>query len=514
MLRLWLCFTMCASLWHAVAPMPVTTALRVMPTKNPQLGLNTHLATRLHYRQSIPQAATIVAQSNTQWAREDIHWFRVQRTPSAYDWQFYDDAFNALTAQQIQILGVLGHPPGWATPDPSDDPYNNSFSAPDAERFAAWAAQTVARYRHQIHHWQIWNEPDNALFWRPSPDPVAYARLVIMTSRAIRQVAPEAVIVSAGVNPFNMAFLNRATDAGLWTAIDIVAIHPYVNPSSPAYSGLVQAMHYLDGLHARYGRRPVWVTELGWASGASDRDPPSANPAQQARYLTQSIPMLWQAGVDVVFWYTFKDEAHNPYGLIAWGNGSDDLNPRKPAFAAFANVNDSTAAPPLHTSIPITSFEGRTSTWVRGDEPYGTIRPQRQVVYHGQVALQIEYAFPHTGNRYVVFRHRRPLIIPAHTTAISLMLYGNNQSHELKLWLKGRDGAVVQLQIAPLGGMGWRRVVVPMPTQFNPWELITRGDGYLRAPIHLEAIVLDDNPDGSGQSGTFYIDNITAFIAP
>lgn len=487
-------------------------------SQSPQLGLNTHLATRLHYRSTIAVASNLVAQSNTQWAREDIHWYRVQRTPTAYDWQFYDDTFDALTQRHIQILGVLGHPPGWATNDPYDDPYNNSFSAPDAQRFAAWAAQTVARYRHQIRHWQIWNEPDNVLFWRPSPDPVAYARLVIMTSRAIKQVDPEAIIVSAGVNPFNMAFLNRATDAGLWSAIDIVAIHPYVNPSPPESSGLVQAIHYLDGLQARYGRRPVWVTELGWASGTSDRDPASANPAQQAQYVTQSIPLLWQAGVDVVFWYAFKDEAHNPYGLIAWGSGSDDMHHRKLAFAAFAQVAHTAHTHTAHThvshttEVPVTSFEGRNITWVRGDEPYGTVQPQRQVVYDGQIALRIDYAFPKNNNRYVVFRHRRPLIIPAHTTAISLMLYGNNQSHELKFWLKGSDGAVVQLQIAPLGEVGWRRVVVPMPTQFNAWDLITPGNGLLQTPIHLEAIVVDDNPDGSGQSGVLYIDQITALI--
>jgi hypothetical protein len=142
------------------------------------------------------------------------------------------------------------------------------------------------------------------------------------------------------------------------------------------------------------------------------------------------------------------------------------------------------------------------------------VRPQRQVVYEGQYALRMDYAFPQGGNRYVVFRHRRPLLIPANTYALSMMVYGNNQSHELKLWLKGGDGAVVQLQIAPLGGMGWRRVVVPIPAQFAPWDLITPGDGRLSASIQIEAIVLDDNPDGSGQAGAFFIDSIEALVLP
>jgi hypothetical protein len=325
-------------------------------------------------------------------------------------------------------------------------------------------------------------------------------------------VDPNAVIVAAGINPFNMAFLQRATEAGVWPAIDIVAIHPYVNPNAPIYSGLIQSVHYLDGLQARYGRRPIWVTELGWASGQGDRDPASATPVQQAQYLTQSIPMLWQVGVEVVFWYTFKDEARNPYGLIAWGQGSDDMRQRKPAFAAFAHIQSQSVDDQLFNTVSITSFEGRNHTWVRGDEPYGTLHSQRHVVHDGQYALRMDYAFPQGDNRYVVFRHRRPLFIPTHTYALSLMLYGNNQSHELKLWLKGDDGAVVQLQIAPLGGMGWRQVVVPIPAQFAPWNRITPGNGVLRAPIRIEAIVLDDNPDGGGQAGTFFVDTITALV--
>ncbi len=512
-IRLWVCITLCASLWLSMPPLALRNTLETALVTHPQIGLNTHIATRMHYLQTIATASRVIAESGSQWVREDIHWYRVQRTPTAYEWQFYDQTFDELTQHNVNILAVLGHPPGWATPNPTDDPYNNSFSAPDIDRFAAWAATTVARYQHQVHYWQIWNEPDNPLFWQPSPDPVAYARLVIATSRAIKKVAPAAVIVSAGFNPFNMAFMNRAAEAGIWAEIDVVAIHPYVNPEQPAYSGLHQAVYYIDGLQHRYGRRPIWVTEIGWASGLSDRDPPNATPAQQATYLTESMQILWHAGVDVVFWYTFKDEAHNPYGLIAWGHGSDDMQPRKPAFYAFQQLSSASIISTSVTHIPITSFEGRRQTWVRGDEPYGTVRPQQAVVSAGRTALQIDYAFPRYDNRYVVFRHRRPLIIPPHTTAITLMLYGNNQAHELKLWLKGSDGAIVQLQMAPLGGHGWRQVTTRIPTQFAPWDQITAGDGTLHPPITIEAIVLDDNPNGSGQSGTFYIDQLSAIVS-
>jgi hypothetical protein len=53
---------------------------------------------------------------------------------------------------------------------------------------------------------------------------------------------------------------------------------------------------------------------------------------------------------------------------------------------------------------------------------------------------------------------------------------------------------------------------VPIPAQFAPWDLITPGDGQLHAPIQIEAIVLDDNPNGSGQAGAFFVDSIVALV--
>lgn len=481
------------------------------PTTVPQLGINSHLATRLHFVTSIATGVAVINDSGSAWVREDIHWYRVQRTAQAYNWDFYDQTFSAL-APQHAILGVLGHPPGWATPNPHDDPYDYSFAAPNPELFAQWAARTVQRYRTQISHWQIWNEPDNAYFWRPSPDPVAYARLVHLTARAIAAVAPEAVIVAAGVNPFAPAFLWQAAQAGLWNDVGIIAIHPYVNPLLPAYSGLANAIDMLTPLFARYGRRPVWVTEVGWSSGASDRDAMGiVDATQQAQNLQNGIPILWQSGIDVVFWYSLKDEAHNPYGLIAWGKNSDDFAPKKPAWQAFRDLarvpTPRGSPPPLATQV--TSFEGNPGVWIRGDEPYGTFTHTRHVVKSGSFAMALSYAFPAGTNRYVVFRQRRPLPLPRHSRTISLWVYGDSSSNLIKLWLKGSDGAIVQLNMAPVGATGWHQIHANLPPRFDPWDRISTGDGTLREPITIEAVVLDDQPDGWGSKGTFYIDDIS-----
>jgi hypothetical protein len=509
--RLWSCLLWIISLALPMTPVipPIPSILRA--TATPQLGINSHLATRLHFVTSIPVGVATINDSGATWVREDIHWYRIQRTPHATNWDFYDQTFAAL-APQHSILGVLGHPPGWATPDATDDPYDYSFAAPDPVLFAQWAAHTVQRYRTQIHYWQIWNEPDSPYFWRPSPDPIAYAKLVHLTARAIAQVAPEAVIVAAGVNPFAPAFLWQAAQAGLWNDVGVIAIHPYVNPLHPDYSGLATAVDMLTPLFARYGRRPVWATEVGWSSGPSDRDAAGIVDAnQQAHNLRSGIPLLWQSGIDVVFWYALKDEAHNPYGLIAWGNGSDDFAPKKPAWQAFHTLATapSALAPSPSPSTPITSFEGNPGVWIRGDEPYGTFVQSRHIVKSGSFAMALDYSFPAGTNRYVVFRHRRLLPLPRHSHSIALWIYGDNSSNRLKLWLKGSDGAIVQLAVAPVGATGWHQIQANLPARFDPWDRIGAGDGILREPITIEAIILDDEPDGWGGSGTLYIDDIS-----
>ena len=119
-----------------VAPVP----LGLMP-----FGVNTHLATRYTDLASIDTPADLVAKAGAGWAREDIHWYRIQPSPDTWDWEFTDAAIRALVTRGIKVVGVIGHPPGWATPDPYDSPGSFSFSAPDTERFAAFAQARLFR---------------------------------------------------------------------------------------------------------------------------------------------------------------------------------------------------------------------------------------------------------------------------------------------------------------------------------------------------------------------------------
>src|SRR5262245_38564383 len=147
------------------------------PVGLPSFGLNSHLITRYPDPSSMNVPAQAVADLKVEWVREDFHWHRIQPTSLGYDWTFTDAAMRALLQRGIKVLGVLGPSVGWATPYQGDPDNDVSYYPPNPDDFAAYARAVVLRYRRYVHHWEIWNEPDHKFFWRPQPDPAAYARL-------------------------------------------------------------------------------------------------------------------------------------------------------------------------------------------------------------------------------------------------------------------------------------------------------------------------------------------------
>jgi len=508
--------------WAAV-PRPAPLAAERLPAilADTPFGLNTHLATRYTDIASMDVPAGLVAQAGAAWAREDIQWWRVQPSPETWDWSYTDAAFGALLAHGISIVGVLGHPPGWATPDATDNASDLSFAAPDPERFAAFAAAVVQRYGHYIHHWEIWNEPDNPLFWKPAPDPAAYAALLKRASIAIHAADPGARVLIGGVNPFNTAFLRQVAQAGAWGSFDILAIHPYIDPSTPERGNLLAAADGVRALAAQWGDKPIWVTEVGWASGPSDHDATGTiDEAAQANMLARGLLLLWRAGVERIFWYTLKDDLNNPYGLVALGAGRADYSRLKPAYYAFQTLARQTAGAEF---VGLRDLFGRSTVldfeafgaWRRGDQPNGTLTLTGQRTHSGRAAARLDYSFPSNGNDYVVFRRDRPAAIPGTPYALGMWVYGDGSGHQLKVWLQDAQGELLQYALGAVGPPGWRLLEAPLGGPVAPWNRITPGgDGQLSFPASLVAIVLDDGDDQFIGGGTVLLDDMIAISGP
>lgn len=484
----------------------------------PSFGINAHLATRYPDPSTMDVPGAILQELGVSWVREDFHWYRIEPQPGQWDWLFNDAAVRELTYRRINILGVIGGPsPPWATPYAGDDPQLASFYAPDIDAFVVFATAVVERYHPFIKYWEIWNEPDNALFWRPKPDPVAYADLLIRTSAAVRAIDPEARLLIGGLNPYDQQFLRTVLAAGAWESFDIVAIHPYVDPYSPEVARIATAIDRVRVMTKPHESRspgtfrPIWVTEVGWASGLSDHDRQGlVDASMQANYLVRAMLLLWEAGVERIFWYTLKDDPGNPYGLIEYGQGRADYHKRKPAFFAFKTLNTQLMHAQLlgrqefATTTTICDFH-TLGRWLRPVQPNGTFASSETGL------ARIAYHFSTTENDYVVFERAEPIPIPGKPHAVGLWVHGDGSGHQLRLWIRDAQNEVVQITLGTVGPAGWQFLSTPLdPPPTETYVIANHANQRIDQPAAIVAIVLDDDPDPCRGRGVIYIDDLTA----
>lgn len=492
-------------------PAPQPSKVAATP---PAFGLNSHLATRYPDPSSMDVPAALVSELGVSWVREDFHWHRVQPRPDMWDWTFTDAAMRALLSRNINVLGVLGPSVGWATPHSGDVANDVSYYAPDTAAFVEYARGVVTRYRRYVHHWEIWNEPDHPVFWRPAPDPAAYTDMLIRTAKVIREVDPGAQILIGGFNPFDSTFVRSVAAYGGWDSFDILAIHPYVNPYSPEDGNLAAAADGVRALSQQFGAKPIWVTELGWASGASDRDAVGRNDEeQQASFLVRAMLSLWEAGAEKIFWYSYKDDPGNPYGLVGLGTGRTDYGPLKPAFFALRTLNQQTAGVGYVTRRDL--FEPRVVAdfeaaggWRRTSQPNGAMRLSTRG--HRGNGMELSYNFTTRQNDYLAFERDQPIALAGRPHAIGLWVYGDGSTHGVKIWLRDAEGEVLQFVLGPVGAPGWHFLRAPVGGEVEPGNVIVPGSNRrIDYPVAIQAIVVDDLVDSFTGAGLLWIDDLT-----
>ncbi|KAB8143845.1 hypothetical protein F8S13_08055 [Chloroflexia bacterium SDU3-3] len=498
----------------ALLPLAGAQAAPAAAPASSAFGINSHISSRYPGVSGMGKAADAVAQLQVGWAREDFQFSRIAPRKGAYDWSFFDAGVNHLSQRGVQIVGLLNGPtPAWASASG-----RGGFAPPTPAAYAEFVGAVVARYKDRVHHWQIWNEPDNAAYWSPAPDPAAYAALLKAGYAAVKQADPSALVLSAGIVSPEPAtsFLKAIADNGAWGAFDILAIHPYVDPRSPedgqiAAAGVGQVKVLADKL----GAKPIWATEFGWSTGAGDRKGNRVDEQTQASYLVRAMALLREAGVEKLFWYTLKDlSASEGLGLLRYAGSTTSYADPKPAFSALR-----TMASQLGSAAPQGMLDfgqrrvvwdaERFGTWKRGNQPNGTFAASAAQAHSGGASGELRYSFPSAGNDYVVFTAADPIDIGS-PSQVGFWVYGDGSGHALKVWLRDAQGEVLQYRLGFVG-VGWQFLSASVGGAVERYNRIS-GGGNLRLdlPATLTAIVLDDEPDKSSGSGAIYLDDLTA----
>jgi hypothetical protein len=214
-----------------------------------------------------------------------------------------------------------------------------------------------------VRAWEMWNEPDLAMFWDDSE--ADYARLLKVGYLAAKHADPEARVLFGGLAYFEEdAFLELvlrvfdgdplAVQHGYFH--DIVAVHNYHH----AWHSWWYVYRTGQTLAARGLQKEIWVNETGvpvWNDYPGPVwDPKSAWRAtmpEQADYVLQNAFYAAFAGADAIFHFQLYDGCGNqpagtdfpPHnGELCTGDGKLVTNPDVPcagdAFGLFRNPSD------------------------------------------------------------------------------------------------------------------------------------------------------------------------------
>ncbi len=207
--------------------------------------------------------------------RLSIPWANVEYTQSQLNWSPVDRVIDAAKAKKMSILGIIAYTPPWATA-PVNQPINTRPASPAL--FGQFAGKAAARYKGKIDAYEIWNEPNGAMFYGPTPDANGYTQLLKAAYPAIKAADSSVTVLGGALGAVEEApgmqnpvtFTNQMYAAGAAGYFDAFSYHPY------QYSLKFADGVYVDHSPARQvkdiraamvangdGNKKIWASEIG-----------------------------------------------------------------------------------------------------------------------------------------------------------------------------------------------------------------------------------------------------------
>ncbi|MGY4653351.1 cellulase family glycosylhydrolase [Mycobacterium sp. URHB0021] len=221
------------------------------------------------------------------------------------DWSKVDFIVQQATDRGMSVLGAINSTPlTWGSQPSGGLPFT---AAPDPQSFANFAGEVAKRYGSNISAYEIWNEPNSALYWNPAVDPASYTQMLKLAYNAIKTandvngvVNPNDPMVVAGVftsvidygsafmSP--VTFLDKMYQNGAKGYFDALSFHPYhfttqfsagINNGYPyePIDQLIQMRQMM--INKGDAALRIWATEYGLPTGG----PNAVSDQKQAKFI-------------------------------------------------------------------------------------------------------------------------------------------------------------------------------------------------------------------------------------
>jgi hypothetical protein len=272
--------------------------------------------------------------------RWPLSWGGIQPTrKGGYNWDSFDEVVAVAAQQGLGVLPFFYGTPRWLARKETTLPIDN---AQQRKAWTAFLTAAVKRYgpggefwnerapgvvEYQpaiprplpIRTWQVWNEANFFYFAFPA-SPQRYAKLVQISSPAIKRADPSAKVVLTGLFGEPTASGAKGMPAakfleifyrspGIKSRFDGIALHPYA-VDAETLEELVEGLHEVTV--ENHDRVPLYITEMGWGSQNNFKQVAFEQGIQgQVKQLKDSYAYLLEnrnrLDLKQVYWFSWKD---------------------------------------------------------------------------------------------------------------------------------------------------------------------------------------------------------------
>lgn len=272
----------------------------ISPVPDNRFGVNAFLEL-----EAIPEKRTmsmkLIADAGFGWLRQQFAWEDVEISAKGdftdarndrngdssvndkdriSSWEKYDQIVKLAQEYNVNILARLSGPtPRWALAPET----TNTHSPPvDLQDFVDYAVTVAKRYKGQITHYQIWNEPNLYPEWGDQLiSPEGYTEMLCRTYTALKAIDSNIVILTGALGPtidlsgrdaYDLLFLQRMYDLGAGACFDILSAQGYGLFSGPPdqrlrpYTVNFGRHQWLRDVMVANGdaHKPIWLSEAAW----------------------------------------------------------------------------------------------------------------------------------------------------------------------------------------------------------------------------------------------------------
>ncbi|MDX6696706.1 MAG: polysaccharide biosynthesis protein PslG [Solirubrobacteraceae bacterium] len=265
----------------------------------------------------------------------------------------YDALADKMKSLGIGVYFVVTQTPDWAG--------SAANSAPPAGAYADFMGRLAAHFRGRVQAYEVWNEPDDVVFWAGGAPPADYTALLKGAHAAVNAADPAAKVGVGGLVGNDYGYLEKLYGAGAKGSFDFVGVHTdtgcqHVDPklASRDVDGRISRWSFTGyrevraTMEAHGDPKPIWMTEIGWQVRGdkcpqAPGDPAGVTAAVQGTYLSHAYGCLAaDPYVERASWFSLTDFAATEatgggYGLFTFAGIG------RPSLAAFQRAGSAAA---------------------------------------------------------------------------------------------------------------------------------------------------------------------------